>query len=65
MSVQEIEIAITKLNSEEFWKLSGWILESRSQQWDEQIEEDAKAGRLNALIKKAKEQNRQGLTQPL
>lgn len=65
MSVQEIEKAITQLNHEEFWKLSDWIVEYRNQDWDKQIEEDAKAGKLNALIRKAKEQNRQGLTRPL
>lgn len=65
MSVQEIETAITQLNSEEFWKLSDWIIAYRDQQWDKQIEEDAKAGRLDALINRAKEQNRQGLTRPL
>lgn len=65
MSVQEIETAITQLNSEEFWKLSDWIIEYRNQQWDKQIGEDAKAGRLDALINRAKEQNRQGLTRPL
>lgn len=65
MSVQEIETAITQLKSEEFWKLSDWIIEYRNQQWDKQIEEDAKAGRLDALINRAKEQNRQGLTRPL
>ncbi len=65
MSVQEIETAITQLKSEEFWKLSDWIIEYRNQQWDKQIEEDAKAGRLDALINRAKEHNRQGLTRPL
>ena len=64
MSVQEIETAITHLSSEEFWKLSDWILESRSRHSDKQIEENARVVRLDVLISRAKEQNRQGLTQP-
>lgn len=65
MSVQEIEIAITQLSSEEFWKLSDWMTQYQSRQWDKQIEEDAKAGRLDALINEAKEEIRQGKTYPL
>ena len=65
MSVQEIEVAITQLSSEEFWKLSDWILEGRSRLSDKQIEENARVVRLDVLISRAKEQNRQGLTQQL
>ena len=65
MSVQEIEIAIERLPADEIHQLADWLDEFRSQLWDKQLEEDAKAGRLDALISRAKEQNRQGLTQPL
>ncbi|GAB2592471.1 hypothetical protein [Spirosoma areae] len=65
MSVQEIEAAIENLPTKEIYELADWLAELRNQLWDKQIEEDAKAGRLDALINKAKEQNRQGLTRPL
>lgn len=65
MSVQEIEIAITQLNGEELNQLDSWLAEYKSEQWDKQIEADAKAGKLDFLIARAKEQNRQGLTRPL
>jgi predicted NACHT family NTPase len=65
MSVQEIELAISQLKPEEFNQLENWLAEFKSEQWDKQIEEDAKAGRLDHLIRQAKEQNRKGLTRPL
>jgi hypothetical protein len=65
MSVQEIEKAIENLPVREIHELADWLAERRNQLWDKQIEEDAKAGRLDALINRAKDQNRQGLTRPL
>lgn len=65
MSVQEIEKEIENLPANEVHELADWLAEFRNQQWDRQIEEDAKSGRLDALINRAKAQNRQGLTRPL
>ena len=65
MSVQEIEIAITQLNTEEFRSLSNWIVDYKDQQWDKQIKEDAKAGRFDRIITQAKEDCKNGLTRPL
>ncbi|QHV96837.1 hypothetical protein [Spirosoma endbachense] len=65
MSVQEIEKAIENLPVREVHELADWLAERQNQLWDTQIEEDAKAGRLDALINSAKDQNRQGLTRPL
>lgn len=65
MSVQEIETAITQLSSEEFWKLSDWILEQRNRDWDRQIEDDFNSGRLDALLDQADAEYEQGLTKPV
>ena len=65
MSLQEIEVAIIRLSSEERLKLTDWFTEQYDDEWDKQIEADAKAGRLRALVDKAKEQNHQGLTRLL
>lgn len=65
MSVQEIEREIENLPVREIHELADWLAERRNQLWDKQIEEDVKAGRLDALINRAKGQNRQGLTRPL
>lgn len=65
MSVQEIEVAITQLNSDEFQKISDWILEYRNRKWDDQIENDFNLGRLDALLDEADAEFEQGLTKPI
>lgn len=65
MSVQEIETAITQLRSDEFWKLSDWILEQRNRDWDKQIERDLDAGHFDSLIVELTGEYKQGLTKPL
>ena len=64
MSVQEIEIAITQLNSTEFNQLDSWLAVYKSQQWDKQIEEDFHSGRLDALLDEVDAEYDQGLTKP-
>ena len=53
MSVQEIETAITKLPTQELAQLASWFEEFQADQWDQQIEADALAGRLDALGQQA------------
>lgn len=65
MSVQEIEVAITKLSSEEFRKLSDWIIEYRNQQWEQRLEDDLNSGHFDDLISELTEEYKQGLTKPL
>lgn len=65
MSVQEIQSAIRHLPDNQIHKLSAWLIEYCNQRWDKQIEEDAKAGRLDKLINQAKEDYKNGLTKPL
>ena len=50
MSVKEIEEAITRLSPEELAELSVWLADYQAQVWDEQIERDLEAGRLDALL---------------
>lgn len=52
-TVQEIEKAIAALPKEEFRKLTDKLLEMRADLWDEQIEADASAGRLDFLFEEA------------
>ncbi len=58
--VQQIEAEILKLSPEDFAKLRDWLAEQDAQRWDEQIEEDAKAGRLDKLGEKALKDLRAG-----
>jgi hypothetical protein len=47
MSVQELESAIRQLSKDELIQLARWFDEFRADQWDEQIEADIRAGRLD------------------
>lgn len=64
-SVVEIEQAITRLTREQFVELERWFAEQRSLLWDRQIEEDATAGRLDALWAEAEKEIAEGKTRPL
>ena len=55
MDVKEIESAIAKLPPAEMAELARWFEEFHAQVWDQQIERDLKAGRLDSLLEEAKE----------
>ncbi len=65
MSVQEIEIAIAKLPEQDVWKLADWLTEFKNRQWDEQIERDAREGRLDALLSEVDAEIEQGWAKSL
>ncbi len=65
MTVEKLERAVRKLPPRKLVEFSRWFEQYRSGQWDEQIESDAKAGRLDKHIEKAREQYRNGKTQAL
>ena len=53
MTVEAIERAIQQLDPQQFAELRCWILEQDDAAWDEQIERDAAAGKLDALAAEA------------
>ncbi len=53
MRVQDLELAVSNLSSEELAVFSQWFEEFLADQWDIQIEADILAGRLNAAGKRA------------
>ncbi len=59
-TVQEIETAISKLKPREVHAVAEWLLAFREELWDKQIAADAKAGKLDRLIRKAKADHRAG-----
>ena len=59
-TVQEIEAAIVKLKPREIKAVAEWLDELREEMWDQQIESDAKSGKLDKLIKKARTDYRAG-----
>ncbi|HQU32660.1 MAG: hypothetical protein HRU72_09460 [Planctomycetia bacterium] len=65
MSIKEIELAITRLTSEELSQFTAWFEEYQAQTWDKQIEKDIEAGRLDKIIKEAEESFQAGRCKPL
>jgi hypothetical protein len=63
-TVAEIEKAIQKLTPQEIKAVADWLQEFREEMWDQQIEADAKAGKLDKLIAKAKAGYRAGKATP-
>jgi hypothetical protein len=63
-TVEEIEAAIEQLSRDQFFRLRDWMTSRFEDLWDEQIEEDIKAGRLDHLAQEALAEFRAGLTTP-
>jgi hypothetical protein len=52
-TVKQIEAEILKLSPRELSQLADWVLDLDEQRWDEQIEQDVAAGKLNFLAQEA------------
>ena len=65
MSLQELETAVTKLSPDELARFAEWLEAYRADEWDRQIEADAKAGRLDALVREAEADIAAGRVRPL
>ncbi len=59
-AVEEIESAILRLSPKELGQLAEWVLDLDEQNWDNQIERDSVAGKLDFLIKEALEELESG-----
>jgi hypothetical protein len=64
-TVTEIRAAIRKLPPQDAWKLAEDLREYLDALWDKQFEKDVKAGRLNDLIARAREEHANGKTRPM
>ncbi|MGL5833448.1 MAG: hypothetical protein ACRC1Z_09475 [Waterburya sp.] len=51
--VEQIEAEILKLSPQEFSQLADWLLNLNEQRWDDQIEQDVAAGKLDFLAQEA------------
>lgn len=58
--VEEIEAEIEKLSQPELTELRDWLLEKDWDHWDQQIEADAAAGKLQDLFDQALAAHRAG-----
>ena len=64
-TVQSITNAIAALPPDQVAQIRAWLNEQAEAGWDAQIEQDERAGRLDALADRALAQHRAGLTKPL
>ncbi len=65
MSTAEIEQAVQKLPAEHLAAFASWFEEYLADRWDEQIEQDILAGRLDQLGEKADKDFEAGKCTPL
>ena len=63
--LEKIEQDIASLSASEVAKLAEWFAEFHAELWDRQIEDDAKAGKLDDLVAKAKAEIAAGKVRPL
>ena len=65
LSVEEIKSAIASLSQEDYARLRDWFSERDREKWDEEIEKDSAAGKLDFLVKEAIAEKNQGLLKKL
>jgi hypothetical protein len=58
--IEELERAVASLTAEEYREFRRWFLERDWEQWDQQIEEDSRSGKLDFLVREALEAKQQG-----
>jgi hypothetical protein len=65
MTLHELENAVAELSTSELAQFRAWFAEYDGEIWDQQIEADVKAGRLDGLANAALKAHREGKTQEL
>ena len=63
--VEKLEQEIAALAPDELAELRAWFAEFDWANWDRQLEEDVKAGKLDYLIAEARRDHAEGRTTPL
>ena len=59
--VEEIETAIASLQPDEYRRLVDWFRTREQTRWDEQMDQDSVAGKLDFLSREAESESAQGL----
>ncbi len=59
-TVEEIELAAAQLAPADFDRLASWVNEHQHQLWKQQLESDAKMGRLDFLFNEAANERQAG-----
>lgn len=63
--LEDIEKAVEQLSPEELARFRAWFEELQARLWDQQIERDAKAGKLDKLAEEALAEHKAGRTRML
>lgn len=64
-TLKEIESQVAALTEEDLAAFRAWFDEFHADAWDRQIEADAKAGKLDGPIERAKRDDAAGRSKPL
>ena len=64
-TVAEIQQVIISLSKSDYAQLRRWLNEYDWEEWDQQIEADSEAGKLDFLVDQATEAKRQGTLEDL
>jgi hypothetical protein len=59
--VEEIEAAIDGLPPEDYWRIVQWFRVREQRRWDEQLDADSSAGKLDFLFDEAESESATGL----
>jgi len=59
--VEDIEAAITNLPPEDYRRLVEWFREREQTRWDDQLDQDSAAGKLDFLFGEAERESAHGL----
>jgi hypothetical protein len=65
MSVRDIEVAITQLPPHDLAELTAWLVEYHAKVWDQRVEADLEAGRLDAVLGEVDRDYEAGLARSL
>ncbi|MGI8966425.1 MAG: hypothetical protein ACR2H1_10120 [Limisphaerales bacterium] len=63
-TIPEVEKALRKMPVKDAWQVAGWLQHYLDKQWNQQIDEDITAGRLDKLAEKALDHYRAGRVKP-
>jgi len=63
--IEQLEKTVSNLSPKDLAQFRAWFLEFDERVWDQQIETDLKAGKLDTLIAEARTEFEQGKVQPL
>jgi hypothetical protein len=63
--IEQLERTVSNLSPGDLAQFRAWFLEFDARVWDQQIESDLKAGKLDQLMAEARAEHEQGKTRPL